>query len=151
MSQSLANVLIHIVFSTKNRYPYLAEKEIRDEMHSYLGGACNNLGCRVIRVGGASDHIHILCRLSRSITAAKLIAEIKRESSRWIKTKGKMLSKFSWQNGYGIFSVSESETERVKNYISNQEKHHQKKEFKEEYRTFLRAYEVNYNEKYMWD
>jgi len=151
MPQSLAKVLVHIIFSTKSRFPFLSDITIRSEMHAYLGGTCNNLESPVIIVGGISEHVHILCRLSRSISIAKLIGELKRESSKWIKTKGGILTKFSWQNGYGIFSVSESNVEQVREYILNQEKHHRKKNFQDEYRTFLNKYRVEYNEKYVWD
>ncbi len=151
MPQSLAKVWVQIVFSTKNRYPFLADNDIRKEMHSYLGGTCNNLDCPVIIVDGTADHIHILCKLSRTFSIAKMIGEIKRGSSKWIKTKGNMLTKFSWQNGYGIFSVGKSEVEKVKSYIINQEEHHRKKSFQDEYRLFLKKYEIEYDERYVWD
>ena len=151
MPQSLAQVIIHIVFSTKNRDPFLSDDDIRKEMHSYLGGTCNNLDCPVIVIGGVSDHVHILLKFSRNISIAKLVGEIKRSSSKWIKTKGGMLTKFSWQNGYGVFSVGRSEIERVKSYILNQEEHHRKRSFQDEYRKFLREYEIEYDEKYVWD
>ena len=151
MPQSLANVLIHIVFSTKNRYPFLTEKGIRNEMHAYLGGTCNNLKCQTLKVGGFSDHVHIFCKLHRIILIADLIKEIKRESSKWIKTKGGILTKFSWQNGYGVFSVGKSEVERLINYISNQEEHHRRKGFQEEFRMFLKEYSIEYDERYVWD
>ena len=151
MPQSLANILVHIVFSTKSRYPFLSEKGIRSEMHAYLGGTCNNLKCQVLKVGGPADHIHILCRVSRNISIAKLIGEIKRESSKWIKTKGGILTKFAWQNGYGVFSIGKTEVERVLYYISNQEEHHRKKNYQEEFRTFLEKYAIEYDERYVWD
>jgi len=151
MSQSLAKVLIHVVFSTKYRYPFLAERGVRHEMHAYLGGTCNGIGCPVLSVGGAADHVHVVCRLSRNITMAKAIGDIKRSSSKWIKSKGKMLGKFAWQNGYGAFSVGESELERVLKYVEGQEEHHQKKTFQDEYRLFLREYGVEYDERFVWD
>ncbi len=151
MPQSLAKVIIHIIYSTKNRYPFLANTDIRNEMHAYLGGACNNLKCPVITVGGVADHIHILCKLSRNISPAKLVGEIKRESSKWIKTKSRILSKFAWQNGYGVFSVGKSEVDKVRTYILNQEEHHKKKSFQDEYRAFLKAYEIEFDEQYIWD
>jgi putative transposase len=151
MAQSLAKVLVHIVFSTKNRYPFLADDNIRKEMHSYLGGACKGLDCPVIIVGGVEDHVHILCRLTRNYAIAKVIGDIKRESSKWIKTKGRSFTKFSWQNGYGIFSASQSQVDRVRKYISGQEEHHRRKSFQEEYRSFLKHYEVEFDERYLWD
>ena len=151
MPQSLAKVLVHIVFSTKNRYPFLEDKNIREEMHAYLGGTCNNLDCPVLIVGGIADHVHILCALSRNHSLAQLVAEIKRPSSKWIKTKGKMLTKFGWQNGYGAFSVGQSEVERAREYVATQEEHHRKRTFHDEYRSFLTEYGVEYDERYVWD
>lgn len=151
MPHSLAKILVHIVFSTKYRYPFLSDKDIRNQMHAYLGGAINNLGCNVIIIGGSADHVHIFCRLSRNYSISKIVQEIKRESSKWVKTKNIALTKFAWQNGYGVFSVGKSETERLKTYISNQEEHHQKKDFRNEFRVFLKAYEIDYDEKYVWD
>lgn len=151
MPQSLSQVYVHIVFSTKNRYPFLADTDIRNEMHSYLGGTCNNLDCSVILVGGVSDHVHILSKLSRNISTAKLLGEIKRSSSKWIKTKNRILTKFGWQNGYGVFSICRSEIEKVKNYILNQEEHHKKISFQDEYRKFMKDYEIEYDERYVWD
>jgi REP element-mobilizing transposase RayT len=151
MPQSLAKVLVHIVFSTKNRSPFLSDKNVREEMHAYLGGTCNNLDCPVLTVGGVADHVHILCALSRNLPIAKVVGDMKRGSSKWIKTKGRMLTKFAWQNGYGVFSVGQSEVERVRQYIVGQEDHHRKKTFQDEYRSFLKEYGVNYNERYIWD
>ena len=126
MPQSLAKVLLQIFFSTKNRYPFLAGKEIRDEMHAYLGGTCNELDCPVLKVGGVADYVHILCTLSRNLSIARLVAEIKRGSSKWIKTKGKKLTKFTWQICYGVFSVGQADVERARAYIAGQEEHHRK-------------------------
>jgi REP element-mobilizing transposase RayT len=151
MPQSLAKVLVHIVFSTKNRSPFLSDKNVREEMHAYLGGTCNNLDCPVLTVGGVADHVHILCALSRNLPIAKVVGDMKRGSSKWIKTKGRMLTKFAWQNGYGVFSVGQSEVERVRQYIVGQEDHHRKKTFQDEYRSFLKEYGVNYDERYIWD
>ncbi|HTR82081.1 MAG TPA: IS200/IS605 family transposase [Bacteroidota bacterium] len=151
MSQSLANVLIHIVFSTKHRFPFLVDKTVRKELHAYLGGTCKNLDCPVLIVGGVADHVHILSSLSRNLSIAKVVGEIKRGSSKWIKSKGGLLSKFAWQNGYGAFSVGQSEVERVKKYIANQEEHHRKKIFQDEYRAFLNAYKIKFDERYIWD
>ncbi|MCL5027706.1 MAG: IS200/IS605 family transposase [Bacteroidetes bacterium] len=151
MPQSLANVLVHVIFSTKNRYPFLSDINIRNEMHAYLGGTINNLNSQVILVGGSTDHVHILCKLSRNYSIAKVVGDIKRSSSKWIKTKGRMLAKFEWQNGYGAFSVGKSETNRLEKYILNQEIHHSKKSFQDEFRLFLQAYQIEYDERYVWD
>lgn len=151
MPQSLAKVLVHIVFSTKHRYPFLADRNIRNEMHAYLGGTCKQLDCPVLIVGGVADHIHILCSLSRNYSIAKVVGEMKRSSSKWIKTKGAALGKFSWQNGYGAFSVSQSQVNSVRKYIASQEQHHKKRTFQDEYRDFLKKYEIEYDERYVWD
>ncbi len=151
MAQSLGKVLIHIVFSTKLRYPYLADKSIRDQMHAYLGGTCKALGCPVLTVGGAADHVHILCLLARTHPIASIVGDLKRASSKWIKTKGKVVANFAWQNGYGVFSVGQSEVERVKAYIAGQEEHHRIKTSKEEYRLFLEEHDIPYDERYVWD
>ena len=105
MPQSLAQVYLHLVFSTKDRRPFLQDTDLRNEMHNYLGGICNGLACPILRVGGVADHVHLLCRLGRSIAIADLIKELKRESSKWIKTKSPSLANFHWQNGYGAFSI----------------------------------------------
>lgn len=150
MGQSLVKNYIHIVFSTKHREP-LIYPPVETELHAYLGGICNKLGCQVIIVGGYIDHIHILCMLSKKIALMKLMEEIKSYSSKWIKTKGVGYESFYWQDGYGAFSVNPSEVDRVIDYIANQHEHHSKKTFQDEYRAFLKKYNVEYDEKYVWD
>ena len=150
MGQSLVKNYIHIVFSTKYREPLIHE-EIEYELHKYLGGICNSLNCSVLIVGGYTDHIHILCMLSKNISLVELVKKIKSHSSKWIKTRSKNYSNFYWQDGYGAFSVNPSQIEVVKNYIANQKEHHDKKSFKNEFRLFLKKYEVEYDEKYVWD
>jgi putative transposase len=150
MGQSLVKNYIHLVFSTKYRRPFI-KPPVENELHSYLGGICNKLECQVLIVGGYTDHIHILCMLSKKIALMKLIEELKSHSSKWIKTKGAEYSNFYWQDGYGAFSVKPSEIGRVIAYIANQHEHHRKRSFQEEYRTFLDEYKVEYNEKYVWD
>jgi REP element-mobilizing transposase RayT len=151
MSQSLAQVYLHIVFSTKNRQPWLVDRQIREEMHRFLGGACNDLGCPVLRVGGVADHVHILCRLGRSIAIADLLKELKRTSSQWIKTKDASLEDFHWQNGYGAFSISPGHVEALVLYIENQEEHHRTETFQDEFRRLLMKYEIEWDEHYVWD
>jgi putative transposase len=150
MGQSLNKIYVHLVFSTKHRNPLITDL-IREELFSYLGGICKNLECNPIQVGGHYDHIHILCLLSKKIPLMKLIEEVKSHSSKWIKTKGSEFGDFYWQNGYGAFSVNPTELEIVKNYIINQEEHHKKKTFQEEFGAFLKKYNVEYDEKYVWD
>jgi len=150
MAQSLSKVYVHITFSTKKRYPFIDEF-VRENLWEYLGGICRGLECNPIQVGGYNDHVHICCLLSKKITQIKLLEEIKKESSKWIKTKGKQYNKFYWQDGYSIFSVNPSELETVVEYIKNQEARHRKRTFQEELLAFLRKYDVEYNEHYLWD
>ena len=152
MTQSLAQVYLHIVFSTKNRRAFLQDKELCERTHAYLVGACRNLDSPSIITGGISDHVHILCSLSRKLTIAALIAELKRESSIWIKTQGSDLARFHWQEGYGAFSVSPSHIADLQHYIRNQERHHRHREtFQDEFRRLLAKYEIAYDERYVWD
>ena len=150
MPQSLVKNYLHITFSTKNRSPFI-DNEVKDELFNYLGGICKNMECNPVQVGGVEDHIHILCLLSRKIALMKLIEELKSHSSKWIKTKGSKYQKFYWQKGYGSFSVNPSEIETVVNYIQNQNEHHKKKTYKDEYLAFLKKYHVEYDERYVWD
>jgi putative transposase len=150
MPQSLVRNYLHITFSTKNRVS-LIDEQIQDELFKYLGGICKSLECNPIIIGGHSDHVHLLCLLSQKIALMKLIEEIKSHSSKWIKTKGVNYLDFYWQNGYGSFSVNPNEIEVVKKYIFNQAEHHKKITFQDEYRAFLKKYNVDYDERYVWD
>ena len=151
MSQSLSKIILHVIFSTKDRNKFLNTKEIKQEMHSYIAGILNKRGAKAILVGGTSDHIHILCLQSRKEIISKTIGETKRVSTLWIKEKNKLFSKFHWQKGYGVFSVSESKVKIVKKYILEQENHHRTFSYKDEFRTFLNKYNIEYDEKYVWD
>ena len=150
MGQSLVKNYIHIIFSTKLRAPLILES-IENELYSYIGGICKQLECYPVKIGGYIDHIHILCMLSKKIPLMKLLEEIKAHSSKWIKTKDDTLKKFYWQNGYGAFSVNPYEVDKVIGYIENQKEYHRKKTFQEEYRAFLKKYNVEFDEKYVWD
>ncbi|MES2779099.1 MAG: IS200/IS605 family transposase [Bacteroidota bacterium] len=150
MGQSLVKNYVHIVFSTKYREPFIQES-LDNELYAYLGGICQKLECHPIKIGGYTDHIHILCMLSKKITLMKLVEEVKSHSSKWVKTKGEVYRNFYWQNGYGAFSVNPAEVDVVINYIANQKEHHGKKKFQDEYRAFLKKYRVEFDEKYVWD
>ena len=119
MGQSLVKNYIHIVFSTKHREA-LIYPPVEAELHAYLGGICKKLDCPVLKVGGYTDHIHILCMLSKKIALMKLMEELKSHSSKWIKSKGPGYKHFYWQDGYGAFSVNPSEVDKVIAYIENQ-------------------------------
>ncbi len=151
MSQSLAKILVHTDFSTKDRCPFLRDKSLREELHRYLGGILMNQDCQPLIIGGVEDHVHLLTTLSRTGTVAEMVKEIKRGSSLWLKTRNSALHNFAWQNGYGIFSIGFSQVESVRNYIAGQEEHHQKVSFQDEFRDFLRRYEVEFDERYVWD
>jgi len=150
MPQSLTRLLAHIIFSTKDRIPCIGP-EIRRELYPYSATVLANLQCPPIKIGGTGDHIHILCLMSKTITVAKLVEGIKVPTSRWLKTKGVAFGKFSWQNGYGAFSIGQSAVDRVEAYIAGQEEHHQRVSFKDEFRRFLKRYRVEYDERYVWD
>ncbi len=151
MPQSLATVHIHLVFSTKGRIPFLRDSGLRGEMHAYLGGVSGNLDCPPTIVGGPEDHVHVLGHLSRTVSLADWAKEIKRVSSGWIKEREPKLRDFAWQAGYGAFAVSVSNLDRVRTYIAEQEKHHRKLSFQDEYRAFLRKHGVDWDERYVWD
>jgi putative transposase len=148
MSQSFVQFYTHIVFHTKNNRVLIYE-DIEDELYSYLGGILKNLKSQPIKIGGTSDHIHLLFTLPKTMTPADLVEEVKKSSSRWIKTKGKGYETFYWQDGYGGFSVSNFHVEVIKNYISNQKQHHLKTSFLEEYKKLLDEYSITYDEKYL--
>lgn len=150
MPQSLTKVYVHIVFSTKYRQP-LIDEAIKPELFAYLGGVCEALECHPVRVGGHRDHVHILCLLSKKIALMKLLEEVKKRSSKWIKTKGAAYENFYWQDGYGAFSVNPAEIKVVVRYIENQAAHHQQRDFQNEFRAFLHKYQVEFDEKYVWD
>jgi putative transposase len=151
MPQSLAQVYLHLVFSTKNRQAWLQDRALREELYNYLGGTCRNLDSPSLITGGVADHVHILCRLGRGMTISNLIRELKRESSKWIKTKSSELFGFHWQEGYGAFSVSPGYVEELRKYIANQEEHHKTESFQDELRRILQLYQVAYDERYVWD
>ena len=150
MSQSLAKIIVHIVFSTKNHAPFLSS-DIRGKLFAYLAGILKKLDCNPILINGVEDHVHILCLLSKNQMPCKVVEKLKSHSSKWIKTKTPEAGAFQWQNGYGIFSVSQSNLASVKNYIAGQDDHHRRSSFQDEFRAFLKKYDVQYDEQYVWD
>jgi putative transposase len=151
MSQSLSNVLLHIIFSTKNREQFLRDTKLRSELQAYLVGTLQNISCPALCVVGVADHVHALCRLSRTITIANLIEAMKTESSKWIKRHESGIPGFQWQAGYAAFSVSAPNRERVQRYIEDQESDHRVKSFQDEVRDFLLRHQVEFDERYVWD
>lgn len=151
MPQSLAKVLLHIVFSTKHRKPWLQDLGVREELHAYMAKILQSLDCTALIIGGVEDHVHILCQLSRTMTIARLVEETKTGPSKWIKSKGPQYADFHWQGGYGVFSVSESKVEEVREYIRRQPEHHRRMTFQEEYRELCRRHGIPWDERYVWD
>jgi len=151
MPQSLSAVYLHLVFSTKERRPFLRDKTVRDSLHACLGGVSKSLDCPPLIVGGVEDHVHLLCRFARTITQAEWVKELKRVSNGWLKEHGRDYADFEWQGGYADFSVSQSNLEQVKQYIASQEEHHRKTTFQDEFRTLLRKHDIEFDERYVWD
>ena len=151
MPQSLTQIYLHIVFSTKLRRPYLKDKELRQRLHAYLAGIFNNQRCPAVIVGGTEDHAHALCRLGKNIAVATLIRELKRDSSKWVKAERPSLRDFHWQAGYGAFSISPSHIKPLKQYIANQEEHHRRESFQDEFRRLCKKYGLEIDERYAWD
>jgi REP element-mobilizing transposase RayT len=150
MAQSLAKILVHLIFSTKNRQGLIIP-DVREELWAYLVGTLRNLESPSLLINGVEDHVHILFSLSRNYAVKTIVEELKKSSSKWIKTKGPGFHGFAWQNGYGAFSVSQSAVESTRRYIALQEEHHRRMTFQEEFRRFLARYEVAYDERYVWD
>ena len=150
MPQSLSNILIHLIWSTKDRHPWL-EPGIREKTHAFLAGAVRQCDCEAYRVGGVADHVHLAVRLSRTLSVADLVKEVKTASSKWLKAQDPAFTDFYWQLGYGAFSVGMSQKETLLHYIDTQEEHHRTRTFQDEYRDFLKKYGIDYDERYVWD
>lgn len=148
MAQSLCKIYLHIIFHVKTVSPQIANVHL-ERVHSYIGQLVNNTGCKAIRVGGIGDHVHIVCILARNENVAHLVEEVKRNSSRWIKTLTPTYEHFAWQNGYAVFSISQSQINKVIDYVANQAEHHKKQSFREEYLAFLQLYKIEYDDKYV--
>jgi REP element-mobilizing transposase RayT len=150
MPQSLASLHIHLVFSTKNRDPIITDC-VRPHLHAYMATVLQNLGATPVLINSVEDHIHLLFDLGRTTSVSKAVEDVKKSSSKWIKTQGAEFAAFAWQAGYGAFAVSESNVETVHQYIANQREHHRKKTFQEEYRQFLERHRISFDERYVWD
>lgn len=150
MPQSLVKNYLHIIFSTKYRNDFIDE-QIESQLFRYIASLCKEMESPALIIGGADNHIHILCLLSRKIALMKLVQEIKAHSSKWMKTKGDKYEDFFWQDGYGAFSVSPNNIFTVSNYIKNQREHHKEMDFKTEVLNYYEKYKMEYNEKYLWD
>ena len=151
MAQSLSRIWTHLIFSTKDRFPFLNDKILRRDMHAYLAEMLRTHDCETLIVGGVEDHTHSLFALSRTHSIASVVKEVKRTSSGWIKQASGKLSKFHWQGGYAAFSVSQSMKPVLVGYIQNQEEHHRKWSFQDEVRWLCQLHEVAIDERYIWE
>ncbi|MGQ0761476.1 MAG: IS200/IS605 family transposase [Acidobacteriota bacterium] len=149
MSQTLVSLLAHVVFSTKNREPFITS-EIESELFAYIGGILKNHESRLLDAGGTADHVHLLISQSKNVSLSALMKDLKKDSSSWIKTKGREFRNFHWQDGYGACSIGKSEIPELNKYIARQKEHHHKRTFKEELIEFLEEYGVAYDERYLW-
>lgn len=150
MPQSLAKNLIHLVFSTKNRERLITDS-VRSDLHAYMATVLKNMDCPAILINSVDDHVHILFLLHRTVALSTAVGDLKAASSKWIKTQSPKLGSFTWQAGFGAFSVSESNVPPVRRYIENQAEHHRKVTFQDELRSFLEKHGVEYDERYLWD
>jgi REP element-mobilizing transposase RayT len=150
MPQSLARIYLHLVFSTKDRTPIISD-QIRDPLHAYTAIVLKNLGCHANLINSVEDHVHVLFELGRTVAVSQVVEDVKKSSSKWIKTQPHGATDFAWQNGYGVFSVSHSNVEAVRDYIVSQREHHRKRTFQEELRTLLEKHGVQYDERYIWN
>ena len=150
MPQSLVRMLIHVVFSTKNRVDSITP-EIENDLFGYMHGIVENNNSKLLSANGTTNHVHLLISLGRVVPISELIGDIKRDSSVWIKQQNSKYEDFYWQQGYGAFSVGQTEDEMVMKYIANQKEHHKTKDYKTEFRGFLKKYAVQFDEQYVWD
>ena len=150
MPQSLARLYIHLIFSTKHR-EHLITDAVRNSLHAYMATVLQNLGCDPVLINSVENHVHMLFELSRTVSVSQAVEEVKKSSSKWIKTQGNEFIGFAWQAGYGAFAVSESNVPAVREYIAGQQQHHRKKSFQEEYRAFLERHRGAFDERYVWD
>jgi REP element-mobilizing transposase RayT len=150
MPQSLARLYVHLIFSTKQRERFLSER-VRELLHAYMATVLQNLDCPPVLINSTDDHVHILFELARRVAVSQAVEDVKKFSSKWIKSQGTEFANFAWQTGYGAFSVSESNVAAVRDYVANQQEHHRQKSFQEEYRSFLDRHGVTYDERYVWD
>lgn len=149
MPQSLVKIIVHVVFSTKERIRIITP-EIEPRLFGYISGIIENNGGKMIIAGGDADHIHILISIGR-VDIAELIGDVKRESSKWMKQQDLAFEKFYWQRGYGAFSIGQSQVSEVKRYILDQKEHHKKQTFQGEFRALCRKYGVDFDERFCWD
>lgn len=149
MSQTLVSLLVHIVFSTKNRAD-LITPDVEPDLFAYISGVFKHHESRCLSVGGTANHVHLLVSLSKNVALSHVMGELKKSSSKWMKTKGTKFRGFGWQDGYGAFSIGESNVEALKTYIARQKEHHRARTYESEMLTLLKKYGVKYDEEYLW-
>jgi REP element-mobilizing transposase RayT len=149
VSHTFTDLLVHVVFSTSDRAPFLSDP-IRADVHAYIGGILRELRATPIAIGGTPDHVHFLTRLPADMAVADCLRVVKTNSSRWLKEKWPDRRAFAWQQGYGAFSVSESGRGAVIRYIQNQARHHERISFRDEFLALLRKHGVKFEEQYLW-
>jgi len=150
MPQSLARLHIHVIYSTKHRERLITDA-VRDSLHAYMATVLQNVGCAPVLINSVPDHVHLLFELARTLSISQAVEEVKKSSSKWLKSQGAPFGHFAWQAGYGAFAVSESIVPAVRDYILRQPEHHRTKSFQEEYRAFLAKHRVAFDERYVWD
>jgi putative transposase len=150
MPQSFARLVIHLVFSTKGRHPLLSD-HVRGSLHAYMATVLQNFDCPPILINSVEDHAHLLLEMARTVSVSAAVEEVKKTSSKWIKTQGPEFANFAWQTGYGAFSVSESNVDAMRDYIANQREHHRKSSFQQEYRALMKRHGIVFDEQYGWD
>lgn len=150
MVQSLSQVWLHLVFSTKDRKTYLQNADFQEEMFRMLSYEVDQIGCCPVQSGGWIDHVHVVCGLSRTMSVSKLVEHLKTETSIWAKKQSHNLSSFAWQTGYGAFSVSHSNLEKVIRYVQRQEEHHRRSSFQDEFRELCRKHAIEIDEQFVW-
>jgi putative transposase len=149
MAQTLTRILIHLIFSTKDRAPIITQ-EVEPELFAYMGGICREHQSPLLAPGGMPDYVHLLVSLSKNMALSDLVQHVKKDSSKWIKTQDAPLRRFSWQDGYAGMSIGQSGVEGTKAYLANQKEHHARKTFKEELVEFLEKYEIEFDEGFLW-
>ena len=149
MAQTLVSLLVHVIFSTKNREPFISPS-LEPELFAYIGGILKNQNSRLLDAGGTADHVHLLISQSKNVSLSSLMKDLKKDSSFWIKTKGRQFDNFHWQDGYGAFSIGHSQIAALKKYISQQKEHHRKRTFQEELMAFFDEYGMEYDVQYLW-
>lgn len=149
MANTYTNLVYHIVFSTKHREP-LITNDLREELYKYIGGIFRAEGGALLKIGGTPDHVHLLVKLKAAHSVSEIMRKVKANSSKWINENKKTMGRFSWQTGYGAFSVSESRVGAVIDYINTQEDHHREKSFQEEFLQLLKKHGIEYDDRYLW-